>query len=89
MAYANTIRSNRVEERITNDRASWHRSKARDLLFHDHQSGNIKDWAPRQIHASRPEYQEFQLKAFRDHYKNKDVQKSYWLHQKRLKQQQK
>ena len=45
----------------------WHRSKAKEFLVQDIKNGKIAQMSPKELYASRVEYQEFTLKKFRNH----------------------
>lgn len=45
----------------------WHMSKAKEFLVQDIKDGKIAQMHPRELYASRVEYQEFTLKKFRNH----------------------
>ena len=45
----------------------WNTSSAKELLEDDIDAGNTDDVEPTELHASRAEYQEFELSVFRKH----------------------
>lgn len=58
-----------------NSKTPWHRSAAAPLLKQDVKDGKHKEQKPKDLHKSRPEYEEFDLPAFRKHiYQEKDAE---------------
>jgi len=63
----------------------WCGSEAERLLKADIDDGNLTGIKPKDLHQSRPEYQAFPLKVFRDHIAQETrsrLGRSYWQNRK-------
>lgn len=67
----------------------WHRSAAAFLLKQDIENGKHKEMTPKQLRASRDEYQEFDLRVFRQHIyqENDHNEKKNWRLEKKKRRQ--
>jgi hypothetical protein len=66
----------------------WHRSNAKQLLARDVREKKHEEMKPRDLHGSRPEYQEFPLAVFSKHISQESYAqsgRSYWMHKKHMK----
>jgi hypothetical protein len=65
----------------------WNGSDAQKLLIEDHKNGWTEDGrTPKELHATRPEYQEFTLNKFRKHLtqvRRAKKARTYWMYLKK------
>ena len=71
------------------DPMTWNGSDAKNLLKQDMENGRHIIMTPKALWNSRPEYQQFKLKTFRDHIhqnKRSKLESNYWLVKKKKRQ---